>query len=273
MVGGYRSVSLPSFFSSGPFSAFAVIRALCGEPFDSSVTRVLRRRVRWRSLAVGGIYWRRWIRTRMHHGIVWRHAWILRGHGVARMGIVCWSQGFPVGIIHGLHRITGHGDVLGLVRCPASLLPSLVKVTAGAHEAADHCSDDSHEQKDGRGNTGQSGGAELKEHAALLFALRDHLEGVQAAVAAVAVAAAEGDQGAVETIVPRAVLIHVPQAVFVSTRRRAAQEDGEQRQRRRDEGHVARRKRHPGARHDPKGQKKGGNSSRKKGGIAEVTSL
>ena len=59
---------------------------------------------------------------------------------------------------------------------------------------------------------------ELEEHAALLLALRDHLEGVEAAVAAVAVPAAEGDQGAVEAIVPRAVLIHVPQAVLVSTR-------------------------------------------------------
>lgn len=58
---------------------------------------------------------------------------------------------------------------------------------------------------------------ELEEHAALLLALGDHLEGVQAAVAAMAVPAAERDEGAVEAIVPRPVLIHVPQAVLIST--------------------------------------------------------
>lgn len=142
--------------------------------------------------------------------------------------------------------------MLSLIRCPPSLLPSLVKVTTGAHEAADHCSDDGHEQQNGGGDASQSGGAELKEHAALLLALRDHLEGVQAAVAAVAVAAAESDQRTVEAIVPRAVLVHVPQAVLVPTGRRAAQEHGEQRHRRRQQGHAARWKHHPEARHNPK---------------------
>lgn len=56
---------------------------------------------------------------------------------------------------------------------------------------------------------------ELEEHASLLLALRDHLEGVQAAVAPVAVPAAEGDEGAVEAVVPGAVFVHVPQAVLV----------------------------------------------------------
>ena len=51
---------------------------------------------------------------------------------------------------------------------------------------------------------------ELEEHAAFLLPLRDHLEGIQAAVAPVAVPTAEGDQGAVKAVVPGAVLVHVP---------------------------------------------------------------
>lgn len=66
--------------------------------------------------------------------------------------------------------------------------------------------------------TGSQWAPELEEHAALLLALGDHLEGVQATVAAVAVPAAEGDQGAVEAVVPGAVLVHVPQAVLVGAR-------------------------------------------------------
>lgn len=58
---------------------------------------------------------------------------------------------------------------------------------------------------------------ELEEHAALLLPLRDHLGGVQATVMPVAVPAAEGDQGAVEAVVPGAVLVHVPQAVLIGT--------------------------------------------------------
>lgn len=63
----------------------------------------------------------------------------------------------------------------------------------------------------------QAAAPELEEHAALLLPLCDHLEGVQAAVAPVAVPAAEGDQGAVESVVPGAILIHVPQAVLIGT--------------------------------------------------------
>lgn len=58
---------------------------------------------------------------------------------------------------------------------------------------------------------------ELEEHAALLFALRNHLEGIQATVAAMTVSAAEGDEWAVEAVVPRAVLIHVPQTVLIGS--------------------------------------------------------
>lgn len=41
---------------------------------------------------------------------------------------------------------------LTIIRCPASLLPSLVKIAAGAHEAAHHGGNDGHEQEDGGGN-------------------------------------------------------------------------------------------------------------------------
>lgn len=58
---------------------------------------------------------------------------------------------------------------------------------------------------------------ELEEHAALLLPLCDHLEGVQAAVAPVAVPAAERDEGAVEAVVPGSVLVHVPEAVLICT--------------------------------------------------------
>ena len=58
---------------------------------------------------------------------------------------------------------------------------------------------------------------ELEEHAALLLPLCDHLEGVQATIAAVTVPAAEGDERAVEAVVPGAVLVHVPEAVLVGS--------------------------------------------------------
>lgn len=41
---------------------------------------------------------------------------------------------------------------LTIIRCPAPLLPSLVEVTAGAHEAADHGRNDRHKQEDGGSN-------------------------------------------------------------------------------------------------------------------------
>lgn len=58
---------------------------------------------------------------------------------------------------------------------------------------------------------------ELEEHAALLLPLRDHLEGVQAAVAPVAVPAAERDERTVEAVVPGSILVHVPEAVLICT--------------------------------------------------------
>lgn len=58
---------------------------------------------------------------------------------------------------------------------------------------------------------------ELEEHAALLLPLCDHLEGVQAAVAPVAVPAAECDEGAVKAVVPGSILVHVPEAVLICT--------------------------------------------------------
>lgn len=58
---------------------------------------------------------------------------------------------------------------------------------------------------------------ELEEHAAFLLPLCDHLEGVQAAVAPVAVPAAERDERAVEAVMPGAIFVHVPQTVLVPT--------------------------------------------------------
>lgn len=52
---------------------------------------------------------------------------------------------------------------LTIVRRPAPLLPSLVQITAGAHEAADHGGNDGHEQEDGGGDASQSCGAEMRE--------------------------------------------------------------------------------------------------------------
>lgn len=58
---------------------------------------------------------------------------------------------------------------------------------------------------------------ELEEHAAFLLPLRDHLEGIQAAVTPVAVPAAERNERAVEAVMPGAVFVHVPQTVLVPT--------------------------------------------------------
>lgn len=57
-----------------------------------------------------------------------------------------------------------------------------------------------------------------------------------------AVAAAGGDERAVEAVAPGAVFIHVPQTVLIAVDRRREGRDGEQHQSRRNEGHFARRK-------------------------------
>lgn len=41
-----------------------------------------------------------------------------------------------------------------LIRCPAPLLPSLVEVTTGAHEATDHGRNDADKQENGGGDAG-----------------------------------------------------------------------------------------------------------------------
>lgn len=124
-----------------------------------------------------------WIRSRLHHRVLRGHAGVLGRHWITWMWILGGSQWFSISIVHGLHWVAGHGDLLGcmlkskhcfkpegfvvvctstdikstdltIIRCPAPLLPSLVEVTAGAHEAADHRRDDGHKQEDGRGNAG-----------------------------------------------------------------------------------------------------------------------
>lgn len=47
-----------------------------------------------------------------------------------------------------------------IIRRPAPLLPSLIEVTAGTHEATNHGCNDGHKQQNGRGDPGYSGGAE-----------------------------------------------------------------------------------------------------------------
>lgn len=148
-------------------------------------------------------------------------------------------QRLAVSVIHGLHRVAGHWDVLGVIGSPATLLSLLVKVTAGTHEAAHHGSNDSHEEQDGRSNTSDGGRAELEEHAALLLPLSDPLEAVQATVALVAIPTTEGHQGTGDTVVPRAILIHVPQAVISGTHLPGGEEDGHHWQSHSDKGHFA----------------------------------
>lgn len=157
------------------------------------------------------------------------------------VGIIHMSQWFPICIVHGLHWVGSHGDVLGVIGSPAALLSSLVKVTAGTHKAADHGSDDSHKEEDRRRYTCDSGGAELKEHASFLLPLCDHLKGIQTAVTTLAVPTTKRDEGTVKAIVPGAILIHVPQAVLICTHLGSGEkENGEHRQSHRDKRHLAR---------------------------------
>lgn len=75
------------------------------------------------------------------------------------MGI-CWAAGQKVQTAvkenYGLMVVRTSVDMksrgLTIIRCPAPLLPSLVEVTAGAHEAADHGRNDRHKQQDGGGD-------------------------------------------------------------------------------------------------------------------------
>ncbi len=75
------------------------------------------------------------------------------------MGI-CWAVGQKVqAAVKDMYNFTVvctsvdiKSSGLTIIRCPAPLLPSLVEVTAGAHEAADHGRNDGHKQEDGGGD-------------------------------------------------------------------------------------------------------------------------
>lgn len=105
-----------------------------------SVPRVLGRRVRWRScLTESWIRRMRRVRTLGHHRIL-RHHWISR---IFRM-----TNWFTISVIHVLHWIAGHWNVLGFIRSSAPLLASLVKITTGTHEATDHSCNCGHKEQD-----------------------------------------------------------------------------------------------------------------------------
>lgn len=66
-----------------------------------------------RTLAVCRIHHVRWIRSRLHHRILRGHSRILWRHWITCVWILRGSQWFSIGVIHGLHWIVGHGDLLG----------------------------------------------------------------------------------------------------------------------------------------------------------------
>ncbi len=65
------------------------------------------------TLAVRGIHQVWWIRSRLHHRVLWGHARVLGRHWITRVWILRGSQWFSVSVIHGLHWVAGHGDLLG----------------------------------------------------------------------------------------------------------------------------------------------------------------
>lgn len=73
------------------------------------------------------------------------------------MGI-CWAAGCwnTERVIKEREQLVWRAVVLArkltVKRCPAPLLPSLVEVAAGAHEAADHGGNDDHKEEDGGGD-------------------------------------------------------------------------------------------------------------------------
>src|SRR4029434_3255920 len=73
-------------------------------------------------LAVGGVCWV----VGWHHGVVLWHHWVLLRHARVVLGghrvphggveVVRVPHGLPKGVVHGLHGVTGHGDLLGWKR-------------------------------------------------------------------------------------------------------------------------------------------------------------
>lgn len=64
------------------------------------------------TLAVCRIHQVWWIRSRLHHRVMRRHASVQWRHWITCMWILRGSQWFSISIIHGLHWIAGHGDLL-----------------------------------------------------------------------------------------------------------------------------------------------------------------
>lgn len=55
--------------------------------------------------------WR--IMSRLHHRVLWGHAGVLGRHWITCMWILRGSQWLSISVIHGLHGVAGHGDLLG----------------------------------------------------------------------------------------------------------------------------------------------------------------
>lgn len=64
------------------------------------------------TLAVCRIHGAWYVRSRLHHWVLWRHARILGRHRVTNGWILWGANWFTISIVHGLNRVAGHGDLL-----------------------------------------------------------------------------------------------------------------------------------------------------------------
>lgn len=65
------------------------------------------------TLAVCRIHHVWWVRSRLHHWVLRGHARVLGRHRITCVWILRRCQRFSISVIHGLHWVAGHGDVLG----------------------------------------------------------------------------------------------------------------------------------------------------------------
>lgn len=65
------------------------------------------------TLAVCRIHHVWWVRSRLHHWVLRGHSGVLGRHRITCMWVLRRCQRFSISVIHGLHWVAGHGDVLG----------------------------------------------------------------------------------------------------------------------------------------------------------------